>query len=164
MGMQLIETIEIGSGGASSMEFTSIPQDATDLLVVFSTRCSTTQRNFKISVNGLTSGYVTAYLEGNGSGTVTTSSITTEYWKAIQSESSHDGFSSGTCYIPNYTDANRKCCSIDVVTEDNAQLSYQYLGAGGGTITSAITSLKLQTGAGVMQQNSTASLYKITAD
>jgi hypothetical protein len=32
MGYQLIETIEVGSGGAASIEFTSIPQDGVQFL------------------------------------------------------------------------------------------------------------------------------------
>ena len=38
MAYELIETIEVGAGGAASIEFTSIPQDGVDLVLVLSTR------------------------------------------------------------------------------------------------------------------------------
>ena len=41
MTMTLVETVTIGSGGASIIEFASVPQTATDLLVVMSLRKST---------------------------------------------------------------------------------------------------------------------------
>jgi len=31
MSFELVETVTVGAGGASSIEFTSIPQDGTDL-------------------------------------------------------------------------------------------------------------------------------------
>jgi len=37
---ELVETVTIGSGGASRIEITNIPQDAHDLLFLFSTRAS----------------------------------------------------------------------------------------------------------------------------
>ncbi len=47
--MQLIETIEVGAGGAASIEFTSIPQDGVDLLLMVSAR---TDRNVGADVVG----------------------------------------------------------------------------------------------------------------
>ena len=40
MGMQLIEHIEVGSGGAASIEFTGIDQTGQDLLLKVSSRNS----------------------------------------------------------------------------------------------------------------------------
>ena len=38
MGMTLIETVEVGAGGASSIQFDSIPQDGIDLVIRMSAR------------------------------------------------------------------------------------------------------------------------------
>ena len=51
--MVAIQTVTVGAGGASSIEFTSIPQTYTDLKVVFSVRDATNNNGVvKITFNG----------------------------------------------------------------------------------------------------------------
>jgi hypothetical protein len=59
MGYQLIEHIEVGSGGAASIEFTGIPQDGVDLVLLASLRTDATGDLASIStkLNGVGTGY-----------------------------------------------------------------------------------------------------------
>ena len=58
MGMQLIETIEVGGSNVSSLAFTGIPQDGVDLVCLLSTRGSATGiEDFRVQVNGVGTGY-----------------------------------------------------------------------------------------------------------
>ena len=47
-----IQTVTVGSGGASSIDFTSIPQTYTDLCLVYSARLTTTDTNWRLKING----------------------------------------------------------------------------------------------------------------
>ena len=44
----LISSVTVGSGGAASIEFTSIPADYTDLLLKVSMRCAGSQQWSKL--------------------------------------------------------------------------------------------------------------------
>jgi len=169
MGMQLIETIEVGSGGAASIEFTSIPQDGVDLLVVASVRESSYNDGFLgLRLNGSSTigDYAYVYLYGDGSSASTSSagSTTLIYGKGgtNPSNATANTFSNYQVLISNYTSSASKSVSIDTVTENNGSTAFQGLSAGKFVPTSAITSVTL------LYQNlvqySTASLYKITAD
>ena len=50
---KLIETVTVGSGGAASIEFSSIPQTYTDLKVVYSLRSTNSSVILDIQFNGL---------------------------------------------------------------------------------------------------------------
>ena len=105
MAMELIETIEVGSGGASSIEFTSIPQDGVDLLLMFSGRDTSTTENAKITLNSDGgSNYPTVTLDGNGS-SASSSGFTGTRLRGLQGQSSYTSntFGSVSIYISNYT-------------------------------------------------------------
>jgi len=171
MGMQLIETIEVGAGGAASIEFTSIPQDGVDLVLKVSTRCSSTAVLLEMQFNADTSAsYAYRWLRGTGSATSSGnagSGYPSTYamigW-VNGSSATANTFNNQEAYIPNYSGSAIKSFSSDAVDENNATASYQTIQAGGWNNTSAITSVKLFLNAGNFAQYSTASLYKITAD
>jgi len=161
--MQLVETITVGSGGAASIEFTSIPQDADDLLLVVSGRStfSASSDVVKMEFNSVTTGYTLKRLVGTGSST--SSSSNTFQIGAISSgaTSTANTFGSSSIYIPNYTSSTAKSSSTDTVSENNATDAIQYLVANNSTTTAAITSIKVFTNSGNFVEHSTASLYKI---
>ena len=165
MGMQLIETIEVGSGGAASIEFTGIPQDGVDLLLVFSVRREIDNSLFYYSLNNDYLGadvYSEVYLRGNGSA-VSTASFSTSVLQTDVPKSSYTSntFSSSQVYISNYTSSTNKSISVESVAENNATASFQDIRAATYATSSPITRIGIDTG---MVQYSTASLYKITAD
>ena len=173
MGYQLVETIEVGSGGAASIEFTSIPQDGVDLRLVVSARSSGTFgiginiKSLAITINNdtTTSNYLARNLRGTGSSVV--SQAIANYNNAgflADSDSTANTFASNSIYFANYTSAVSKSYSIDAVSETNATATGQGLWAYSYATTSPVTSLKALIPGDTFVQYSTASLYKITAD
>jgi hypothetical protein len=166
MGYQLIETVTLASA-AASIEFTSIPQDGVDLLCVASLRSDATgfdQEILKIEMNGLTTGNSSILLFGDGSFPYSASRTRIDAY-INGANSTANTFGNTSIYISNYTSSAAKSFSIDSVQENNAALSYQGITAGLQTSTAAITSLKLDQAFGPnFVTDSTASLYKITAD
>lgn len=161
MTMTLVETIEVGAGGAASISFTSIPQDGTDLVLKFSLRSSGGDNVCFLRFNGSTSNYSNRYLNGTGS-SVSSGTDTSIYQSIATSSSTANTFSSGLSYIANYAVSQNKSVSSDSVNENNATGARQLLVAGLWSDTSAITSLSLVLAGNNFVENSTASLYKIT--
>ena len=167
--MQLIETIEVGSGGAASIEFTSIPQDGVDLMLKVSARSDralwldTMTLRFN-SDSG--SNYNWLRLSGNGSSPGSGSSTgTTNIEFNIAADTATSGtYGSWSAHISNYTSTTNKSVSRDEVTENNATSAIQAIYAASYTTSSPITSIQLGAGVGDYMEFTTASLYKITAD
>jgi hypothetical protein len=158
MTMQLIETKTLGTA-AASIEFTSIPQDGTDLVAFVSARTSAFTVGIRIAFN--TGGtYSVRRLNGSGSGTSTDTSR--DEMLTTFSGDTANAFSSGSLYVPNYTSSNAKAFSADSVTENNATQAFQLIMAGLWSGTSAVTSLTFTTGSGNFTIGTTISLYKIT--
>jgi len=166
MTMQLIESVTVGSGGASSIEFTSIPQDGTDLLLVYSTRTDIdSSNNIRLWPNSNSDNLFWRRLRGNGSGVSSDNGNPNNL--NLQDGTNTAGqtantFANGQVYFANYTGSQNKALTADYVTENNATAAFQNILAGSWNNSAAITSLFIQPGAGNWAQNSTASLYKIT--
>ena len=166
--MQLISTVTVGAGGASSITFSSIPQTATDLVVCVSGRgdAAIVAGDLVIQINGANvPSYASRMLYGTGS-TVTSSSTTSAYavntYNATQQASgTANTFGSFQIYLPNYTGSSNKTLSIDAVVENNATAAGLNLTAGIYNSTSAITSITIMS-SGNWVQYSTATLYGIT--
>jgi hypothetical protein len=158
---ELIASSTVGSGGASSINFTSIPSTFTDLCVKYSLRVSTSDPNAVIRFNGLTTAIITGRtLTGTGS-SVASSSYSPQsdsFGLTNISSFTSNTFSNIELYIPNYTSSNNKSWSIDETTENNATLSYARLGAYLWSNTSAISSIQMT---GSFVQYSTAYLYGV---
>jgi hypothetical protein len=165
MTLQLVETVTVGAGGASSIEFTSIPQDGTDLLVKISGRTDsgTAFQNTFIKLNGESINQSGVVLFGNGS-TPDTFTTTTPFTSVNGTGSTSNTFANANFYFSNYTSASPKSFSTEGVSENNAAAALQTLGAYLWNNTSAITSIQLNNGGSpFFVAGSTASLYKITA-
>ena len=161
-----IASVTVGAGGAASIDFTSIPQTYTDLLLKVSIRSSygANEDDLLITLNGSSSGYSHRVLQGNGSTaiSVTLSSITNKFWPAYQpgSTGTSNSFSNMEMYIPNYTSSNYKSVSFDGVEEQNATTAYMRLTAGLLSNTAAVSSISIFGNANLVQY-STAYLYGI---
>ena len=175
----LISTVTVGSGGAASIAFTSIPQTHTDIKVVMSVRSSNTGANIGnydplgLQFNSSSSGYTAREVYGNGSAATSASLTTmTSFTSATvarltdgginNSNSTASAFSSVDLYIPNYTSANNKSFSMDFVEEQNQTANFGGLVAGLWSNTAAITSVSLFLKDGNFVQYSSASLYGIS--
>lgn len=166
---EAIATVTVGSGGTSTITFTSIPQTYTDLVVKGSTRLSAGDAGVQLVArfNGSTSGYSRRSLEGNGASASSNSGSSETYMRfayAEESTNTANTFNNFELYIPNYTSSNNKSTSSDNVTENNGTTAYSALHAGLWSNTSAITSISIfdisSTQANFVQY-STATLYGI---
>tara|TARA_R110001599_G_scaffold176137_1_gene368263 strand:- start:110 stop:616 length:507 start_codon:yes stop_codon:yes gene_type:complete len=168
MGMTLIEHIEVGVGGAASIEFTGIPQDGVDLVVKLSPRAA--NGLFNMTFNSDTAanyGYIS--LQGTDTAASSLSSNPQSYIRfrgVTETTQTANTFGSASVLISNYTSSANKSVSIDGVSEHNGETgtSYRNIVAGSYTTTSGITSISWSANAGTIAEYSTASLYKITAD
>lgn len=162
MTMTLVETVTVGSGGASSIEFTSIPQDADDLLLVFSGRAANFAPLIRIN-NNSSAVYTYRYLRGTGSSVTSSTDGTTDgiYNQRITTITSATAntFGNGSLYFANYTSSANKSISIDGVSENNATEAFQTISAVSVADTNPITSILISQS---LVEHSTASLYKIT--
>lgn len=160
-----IATTTVGSGGASSITFSSIPQTYTDLRVVVSPRVSgSASPSLWMDINETTSNYSGRFISGNGAsaGSGTRSYAHIDCGVVNYSTTTSSTFSSHDIYIPNYTSSNNKSISIDVVQESNATTAYMYLLAGLWSNSAAITKLVFTAeDASNFAQYSTATLYGI---
>jgi hypothetical protein len=160
--MKLIETKTLGTA-AASIEFTSIPQTFTDLVVVLSIRgdAANVANSLVLAFNGSTANFTTRLLEGNGASTLSTS-LTSFAGNSTNANATSNTFSSIQVYIPNYTGSTNKSFSIDAVTENNATTAYQDIVAGLWSQTAAISSLSFTVASGNAVVGTTMSLYGIT--
>ena len=161
-------TANVGSGGASSISFTSIPNTYTDLIVKISTRWDSNSDGFSyIRFNGDSgNNYSYKVLYGDpqtpSAGSVSASGTDKSISGGSQWASwTSNVFGSIEVYIPNYVGSAYKTFSGDGFGENNATQTYPILSAGYWNSTSAITSITLLQASGAFVQYSTASLYGI---
>lgn len=166
--MKLIESKTLVSA-AASIEFTSIPQDGTDLVIVISARTLRSgQPDDAVSVklNSNTSNYSNRLLNGTGSAAASSTNYFGQGYflaNATGATATADTFSNCVVYIPNYTAAVNKSISTDAVTENNATSAVQVIIAGLWANTAAITSILFDNfSATNFVAGTTISLYKIT--
>ena len=164
MGMTLIETIEVGSGGAASMEFTGIAGTGQDLVILWSLRCTTSNATGSLTINGSDADRSWVILSGTGNGSGT-NAYTSSNISAMQVENADTAntFSNGQLYISNYASSANKSMSVDSVTENNGTVAQSVLQAISWAQTAAITSLGVNARSGNLAEYSSASLYMVTA-
>ena len=160
-----IATVTVGSGGAANIEFTSIPQTYTDLVILLSSRTDQAANNDDRSMrfNGSSSGYSNRTVYGTGSSALSGAPYSDRaYIGSINAgTSTSNTFSNTQIYIPNYTSSNYKSVSSETVQENNATQAFAVCIASLWSNTSAITSIILSYGTGNWVQYSTATLYGI---
>jgi hypothetical protein len=163
--MKLIETKTLGTA-AASIEFTSIPQTFTDLVLKVSTRSAVALGSgghyYTVIFNNNTSNRSARDLEGQGGNGFVGSGVFVLYGASSHSGTTANTFSNGEFYIPNYSGSTNKSASGDTVYENNASDGRQYIVAGLWSDTSAITTITLTQNAGNFVSGSTVSLYGIT--
>lgn len=169
-----IATITVGSGGSSTIDFTSIPSTYTDLVLKISGRSSssTTAEDYvMIYFNGSTTGYSVKRLYGTGSGTgsdsVSNKSGGTAGSRILAGvisagTSTASTFGSVDIYIPNYSSSSNKSVLGDGVSENNDTFAIAQLSAGLWSNTAAINQITVDLYfSGNFTQYSTATLYGI---
>lgn len=157
-------TVTVGLLGAASIDFSAIPSTYTDLLLKISartTRADVTDA-ISLSLNGVATNQTSRYLEGPGSGTGGSGSLTSFRTQATGATATANTFGNSEFYIPNYAGSTFKSASSDGVSETNATAAYAWLVANLWSSTAAINQITITdlNGASFVQY-STASLYGI---
>ncbi len=162
---KLIQTITVGSGGAASIDFTSIPSTYTDLKLVFScrtNRAGATVDGMGLKINNVATNQTMRILYGDGLSSTGSQTDTTINTAVPASTTTASVFGSGHFYIPNYAGSTNKSVSAESVNENNGTPSYLYLVAGLWSQTTAINQLTLYSiNAATILEYSSASLYGI---
>jgi hypothetical protein len=160
---ELIASSTVGSGGAASIDFTSIPSTFTDLVVKLSLRNNSagTVQIVNISFNGNTANFSAKNVQGNGSAAGSFSQAR-RISLASGAGSTSNTFSNADIYIPNYAGSTNKSFSGDSVNENNATTSFQSLDAGLWSNTTAISSIAITPDSGSFVQHTTAYLYGVS--
>ena len=155
--------ITVGSGGVSSVTFSSIPATYTDLVVKVSSRTDNTDTPIYIYFNSDTTNanYSVRRLLGTGSAASSASFSAPYVIYADVSTYTASTFGNAEVYIPNYLVSANKSMSIDSVDENNATGAEAVLTAGLWSNTAAITTIKFQPLTGNFAQYSTFYLYGI---
>lgn len=151
------------TGSVAYIEFTSIPQTYTDLLIKVSLRNTAANGVVYFSFNSNTSNRSSILLYGSGSSAGSVTYGNGDPRAMVMNESGYtvNAFANGDMYIPNYAGSNYKSFSADSVQETNATTAYSYLIAGLWSDSSAITSITLTPISDNFAQHSTAYLYGI---
>jgi hypothetical protein len=163
----LISSATIGSGGAANIDFTSIPQTYTDLLIKTSVRGSAAATNSPVNLNfnNSSANRSMRYLYGNPpGGNAISGSSTTTYDGGITPAATVTAstFNIGEIYIANYRTSINKPLSVFSTTEDNSSSAFIFSVTALWSNSAAITSIKLIPGSGTFDQYSTAYLYGIS--
>jgi hypothetical protein len=160
--MKLIETKTLGTA-AASVEFTSIPQTFTDLVIVASVRNSGSgaSNNLFFRFNGQDANRSYKMLYGSGTSALSTSDTKLEFGQIPASGATANTFSNGEAYVSNYSGSQNKSMSIMNVRENNIAASFLGMTAGLWTNTAAITSVLFTVNGDNLVAGSTISLYGI---
>lgn len=164
---ELIASTTVGSGGASSIDFSSIPNTFTDLVVHLSGRSSRSNPTDTVFLkfNNTNSTYSTirVYSTGTSVGSDTGSTgngLDVATLNGATSTSSF--FSNQKIYIPSYTSSNKKTISYDGTSSNNSTTgNFLVLTSGQWSGTSTINQITLTPDVGSFVQYSTAYLYGV---
>jgi hypothetical protein len=166
-----IASVTVGSGGASTIDFTSIPSTYTDLVVKLSPRCDSTSGFPEVVTMRFNTSSTTDYSwRSLYSVTATPGSNNETSVAAIRTgnapavATTANTFSNTEVYIPNYAGSTNKSISVDAVNEANSSTDFVYglfLNAGIRSNTAAITAIRFSLLVGNFVQYSTATLYGI---
>jgi hypothetical protein len=163
-----IASTTVGSGGAASVNFSSIPSTYTDLVVKASVRtvAAGPEGSLIIGFNGSYSNFTLLMLRGSGS-SAASFTRTTFSENRISYINSAGGtastFANVEIYVPNYAASVNKSISVDGVQEANSSTAYMALTAGLWSQTTAINALNFQVGTSDnFAQYTTFTLYGIS--
>jgi hypothetical protein len=163
----LISSVTVGSGGAATIDFTSIPSTYTDLNLIVSLRGdrSAPDTDVYIKLNNSTTTYSFKILYGNpDNGTPVGSFSGASYPATLTNAATATAstFSNASIYFPNYAGSTNKSLSADSVSENNSTNASAYFTAGLWSTTSAINQITFTPYTGNFVQYSTAYLYGIS--
>lgn len=153
--MELVQTIDI-TAITSSVTFSNIPQDGTDLILLTSARTtSNSLRGIRLQFNGDNA----SNYENTGFNYSYTLNVTpyNGIYAAFSMPNGTNGYAPAKIVIYKYTDSSYK-----VVKADGKAHANMYVGTGQWNSTAAITSMTVGLSGDSFEVGSTLSLYKMT--
>jgi hypothetical protein len=160
----LIASSTVGSGGAASIDFSSIASTYTDLVIKYSLRNSIDESWASLKLNNSSANFSQKWLQGNGSSAASGSNSNGTYMVLSNpSTTTASTFTNGEIYFTNYTASSNKSFGSDFVTENNATLGYVEISANLWSNTAAINQITITALTGSFVQYSTAYLYGIVS-
>jgi len=162
-----IASVTVGSGGSSTIDFTSIPSTYTDLVIKGSVRGtgsgSGNSYSVSMSLNSVTTNRTWRRLYGyNGTSIGSDNGATGLTGTAGGTGGTASTFNNFEIYIPNYAGSNNKSFSADTVAEINSSSGNELdLVAGLWSSSAAITNISLSISTTNIAEYSTATLYGI---
>jgi len=161
---ELISSVTVGAGGASSIDFTSIPATYTDLAIWLSPRSTNNGWvDGNLLLNSSTSNFTWRSAYGTGAAAVSgTNTINNFVGQLNGTNTTASTFGDIFIYIPNYAGSTNKSISVDYASENNATTAYAGMVAALWSNTAAITAVGFTLSAGNFAQYSTAYLYGIS--
>jgi len=159
-----IATVTVGSGGAANIEFTSIVNTYTDLVILASTRSTSggaTDGSVYFNGDTTAANYSRRVLYGDGSAAASASVSNARFLIVNADGTTASTFANSLIYIPNYTSSNNKSVSSEGVEENNATGAIAAMNAGLWNNTAVINAIRLVPTSGNFAQYSTATLYGI---
>lgn len=160
---EAIATVTVGSGGASTMSFTSIPSTYTDLVVYVSARGvrAQTQDGMNMKLNTLTTSFDGREFSGIGTSNYT-GTLTRGVGSIPAANATGSVFSNTLIYISNYANSLYKRYMVDSVRENISTTVFALNMV--STIwanTAAITGISFDNDNAGFAEFSTATLYGI---
>ena len=161
-----ISTVTVGSGGSSTVTFSSIPSTYKHLQIRYIARDTypATYDYTTVKFNGSTSGYSWHFVQGNGSGVNASAGSSAAFMKAGVVSYANDTancFAAGVLDVLDYADTNkyktmRLLNGVDLNGSGAVNLS-----SGSYQSTSAVTSITFASAGTAYAQNSVFALYGI---
>ena len=160
----LISSVTVGSGGAATINFSSIPSTYTDLVLKTSFRGlnAATYIDVDFAFNGSTSSMSRRFLYAAGGAAASGADSLSRFAYTDGANATASAFSNSEIYIPNYAGSAYKSVSSDVATESNGATDALLLFCAGlWSNTAAINQITMNPNVNNFAQYSTAYLYGI---
>ena len=141
----------VGSGGSSSVTFSSIPQTCSDLYILCSARTNRTAYNtdrITAKINTVTTNMSYQEVQGGPAfGTNAALDTTFSVGHATTDANSNPSniFSLSSCYISGYTTANYKIAHMETANMNSDNNGFMYITRSTWANSAAITSIELMT-------------------
>ena len=164
-GYYSIGTVNVGSGGASSITFSSIPSTYTHLQLRMMVRETSTSNGYDMQFNGDTgNNYSRHYLIGTGSSALAAAVTSTSSMilaDAAISTSTTGVFGASVCDVLDYTNVNKNKVIRTLGGYDNNGNGGIFFNSGLWINTSSVTSIVIIPDAGNFAQYSSFALYGV---
>jgi hypothetical protein len=161
---QIGSAVSVGVLGAASIDFSSIPNTYTDLVVRICGRGARVAVHdyYQIKFNTSAASFSGRYLFGAGSGSPISGTETNYAGTLPAANATASTFGSTDIYIPNYASSSNKSYSVDSVSENNATAAEAVFYAGLWSNTAAINQITINAANGNLAQYTTAYLYGVS--